>query len=134
MEGPEWDAQAHVTVQPYRGAEETEISGEGGEGGHRQGFQHLWAPPGDGDLLQIPGTGALGGRRRLSGVGNELVPGKGGLEEDDAHPQPGGGGAAGVRLIFKAVVQAVLLSRSETWVVTPHMGKALGGFQDHVER
>ena len=30
-------------------------------------------------------------------------------------------------LFFKAVVQAVLISRSETWVVTPHMGKALGG-------
>ena len=28
---------------------------------------------------------------------------------------------------FKAVVQAVLLFGSETWVVTPHIGKALGG-------
>ena len=30
----------------------------------------------------------------------EIVPGKGGLEEDDAHPQQVGGGAAGVRLLF----------------------------------
>ena len=31
------------------------ISSGGGEGGHRQGFKILWVPPGDGDLLQIPG-------------------------------------------------------------------------------
>ena len=83
-----------------RGAEETEISGGGGEGGHRQGFQDLWAPPVDGDLLQITGTGDLGGRRLLADGGEELVPDKGGLEEDDMHTQKGGGGAAGVRLLF----------------------------------
>ena len=31
---------------------------------------------------------------------------------------------------FKAVVQAVLLFGSDTWVVTPHMGKDLGGCLD----
>ena len=36
--------------------------------------------------------------------------------------------------LFKAVVQAVLIFLSETWVVTPHMGRDLGGFQDQVER
>ena len=61
--------------------------------------------------------------------GEELVLGEGGLEEDDAHPQQGGGGAAGVWLCFNAVVQAVLLFGSRTWVVTPRMGKALGGFR-----
>ena len=30
---------------------------------------------------------------------------------------------------LKAVVQAVLLFGSDTWVVTPRMGEALGGFQ-----
>ena len=35
---------------------------------------------------------------------------------------------------FKALVQAVLLSGLETWVVTPRMGKAPGGFQDQGER
>ena len=50
--------------------------------------------------------GYLGGRRQLAGSDEELVPGKGGLEGDDARPQQGGGGAAGVRIIFKAVVQA----------------------------
>ena len=34
------------------------------------------------------------------------------------------------RFFFKAVIQAVLLFRAETWVVTPHMGKALGGVSD----
>ena len=38
------------------------------------------------------------------------------------------------RLYFKDVVQAVLLFSAETWVVTSCMGRALGGFQDQVER
>ena len=79
MEGPEWDTQVHGTVHPGSGAEETAISGGGGEGGHCQGFQRLWAPPGDGDLLQIPGADYLGGVRRLAGGGEELGPGKEGL-------------------------------------------------------
>ena len=33
---------------------------------------------------------------------------------------------------FKAIVQAVLLFGSETWVVTPRMGRVLGGLQDQV--
>ena len=35
---------------------------------------------------------------------------------------------------FKAVIQAVLLFGAETWVATPCMGKALGGFQTQVKR
>ena len=35
---------------------------------------------------------------------------------------------------FKATVQAVLLFGSETWVVTPRMGKSLGGVQFQVAR
>ena len=34
--------------------------------------------------------------------------------------------------LFKAMVQSVLLFISETWAVTPRMGRALGGFQDQV--
>ena len=37
-------------------------------------------------------------------------------------------------LLFKAVIQALLLFGAETWVVTPHMGAALGGFQTQVAR
>ena len=37
-------------------------------------------------------------------------------------------------LCFKAMVQVVLLFRSDTWVVTPRMGKALGGYQAQVAR
>ena len=61
--------------------------------------------------------------------GEELVLGEGGLGEYDAHPQQGGGGAAGVWLYFNAVVQAVLLFGSRTWVVTPRMVKALRSFR-----
>ena len=35
-------------------------------------------------------------------------------------------------LFFKDVIQAVLLFGAETWVVTPRMGKDLGGFQTQV--
>ena len=37
-------------------------------------------------------------------------------------------------LFFKFVVQAVLLFGAETWVVTPRMGKALGGVHTRVAR
>ena len=80
MEGPEWDAQAHGTVHLGRRAEEKAISGGGGEGGHRQGFQSIWDPPGDGDLLQIPGSSDLGNGQLLVGGGEELGPGNKFLE------------------------------------------------------
>ena len=38
-----------------------------GAGGNIQGIKFLGAPPGDGDLLLIPGAGDLGGGRRLAG-------------------------------------------------------------------
>ena len=63
------------------------ISGGGGEGGHRKGFQHPCTPPGDGDLITIPGTDDLGSGKRLTSSGEELVLGKDSLEEDVAHPQ-----------------------------------------------
>ena len=37
-------------------------------------------------------------------------------------------------VFFKAVVQAVLLFGSETWVLTPRMGRDLGSFQNRVAR
>ena len=33
------------------------------------------------------------------------------------------------RFFFKAIVQSVLIFGAETWVVTPRMGKVLGGYQ-----
>ena len=72
----------------------------GGEGGRLQGIQRLWEPPGDGDLIPIPGTGDLGGKQRLAGGGQELVPGEVDVEEYDKNPQQGGGGVAGVRILF----------------------------------
>ena len=53
----------HRTVQTGRGEEATVITSRGGEGGQRQGFQRQWAPPGDSELLQIPGTDDLGSIR-----------------------------------------------------------------------
>ena len=44
------------------------------------------------------------------------------LSREGAAPQVSG-------FFFKAVVQAVLLFGAETWVVTPCMGKAVGGFR-----
>ena len=56
------------------------------------------------------------------------------MDEDDANPRQVEGGAAGVRLLFKTVVHRALIFRSETWVFTHRMGKALGGFQTQVVR
>ena len=49
------------------------------------------------------------------------------LSREGAEPRVSG-------FFFKAVVQAVLLFCSDTWLVTPCMGRALGGFQDQVAR
>ena len=38
------------------------------------------------------------------------------------------------RLFFKKAVQKVLFFGSETWVLTPHMERALGSFQHRVAR
>ena len=64
------------------------------------GIQRLWNPPGDCDLLPINVTGDLGGGRRLTGGGQELVTGKGCVEEDEENPQQGWGGSAGVWLLL----------------------------------
>ena len=77
---PEWYSQAHCTVRPGSGAEETGISGGGGEVDHRHGFHRLWSPPGDGDLLQIPGGVDLVGVSLMAGSGELLIPDKEGLE------------------------------------------------------
>ena len=49
------------------------------------------------------------------------------LGQEGASPQVSG-------MFFKAVVQAVLLFDSETWVVTTRMGRALGIFQHRFTR
>ena len=69
VKGPEWYAYTHSPLQPWSGAENTVISGEGGEGGHRQVFQHPLAPPGDVDLITLPGTDDHGSGQRLAGGG-----------------------------------------------------------------
>ena len=42
------------------------------ERGHHQRFQRLLSPPGDGDLLQITGSGDLGNGQQLAGGGEEF--------------------------------------------------------------
>ena len=81
-------------------AEETAFSGVGGEGGHCQGFQRLWEPPGDGDLLQIPRAVYLGKRRPLAGGSDNLGPGEDGVEKDVADTQQGEIDTLGFRLLF----------------------------------
>ena len=58
----------------------TALGGGGGAGGHLQVIQRLWAFPGDGDLLLIPGAVDLGGGQRLAGGGQEFVTVEGGVE------------------------------------------------------
>ena len=96
MEVTEWDAPVNSAVQKRSREEATALDRGGGEEGHRQGIQRLWAPPGYGDLLPIPGTGDLRGGQQLAGGSQELVLGEGGVEEDDENPHQGGGGDTGV--------------------------------------
>ena len=49
------------------------------------------------------------------------------LSREGAAPQVSG-------FFFKVVIQVVLIFGSDTWVVTPCMGKALGGVQTQVMR
>ena len=91
-------------------------------------------PPGDGDLLLIPGEGDLDTVWKLAGSGQNFGKGKVSVEGDGDNTQKGGGGATGVHIFFKSVVQAVLLFRAETWVVPPWMCIVLGRFQDQVGR
>ena len=76
------------------------LGNRGGAGGNIHVIQRLWAPPGDGELLPIPGEGDLGGGRRLAVSSQEFVKGEGGVEEDDNNPHHKGGGAAGVRIFL----------------------------------
>ena len=78
----------------------TALDGRGGEVDHHQGIQRLWDPSGYCDLLPIPGTGDLGSRRRLEVVGQDLVPGKFGVEEDSENHQQVRGKATGVRIFL----------------------------------
>ena len=42
--------------------------------------------------------------------------------------EPGGGGSKGVGTFFKAVMQAMLLFKAETGVLTPKMERSLSSF------
>ena len=100
MDVTERDAPAHSVVQKGIGEEVTDLGGRGEAGGQLQGIQRLWAPPGDGDLLPIPGASDIGGGRILAGGGQEFFMGEGGVEEDDNNPHQGGGVASGVRIFL----------------------------------
>ena len=69
MEVTEWYAPAHSAVKKGSVEEVMSLGGGVREGGHRQGIQRLWAPPGDGDLHPIPGTGVIGGGKRIASSG-----------------------------------------------------------------
>ena len=79
--------EVHPAMKEGGGAEATELGRGGGEGGHIQGVQHIWAPPGDDDLLQIPGEVGLSGGKRLGGGGQKPGEGVGGVAEDDEDTQ-----------------------------------------------
>ena len=100
MEVAEQDTSAHRSVQEVSEEEVMALGVRGGAGSRLQGIWCLWAPPGDGDLLLIPGEGDIGGGRRLYKGGQEFFTGEGGVEEDEENPQQGGGRAVGVRVFL----------------------------------
>ena len=64
--------------------------------------------------------GLGGGGRRLAGGGREPLEGAEELGTADEYYGKEGRHPRGLRDVFKVVVQAVLLFKSETWVLTPH--------------
>ena len=84
MAVPEWATPAHIVAQEGGGAEATAFGG--GKGGNLKGVQRLWAPPWDGDFLQIPRESDTGSIWRLSGSDPESGEGAGGVEEGDEDP------------------------------------------------
>ena len=60
--------------------------------------------------------------------------GKSGLEEDDANPQQGGAGAAGVLIIFKVSGAGGANLQIGDPGDPPPNGQALGGFNAQVEK
>ena len=63
MAGFEQDTSAHRAMHKG-GAEKETATGSGGrEGSHIQGLQHVWIPPGYGDLFLILGAGDLSSRQ-----------------------------------------------------------------------
>ena len=121
---------AQCKVHLGSGTEETAISVREVEGCHRQGFQRLWAPPGYGDLLQYMRWEILATDDNKPEVVRNLARAKKVWSrisrilsrEGTTHRVSG--------LFFKAVIQAVLLFRAETWVVTPPHGQGPGGVSD----
>ena len=79
MAGSERDVSAHRAMQEESGAKETEPGNGGGEGGHIQGLQCVWTPPGYGDLFQIRGSVGLSGKKLLTGGIQKPAKGTGGV-------------------------------------------------------
>ena len=103
------------------------IRGGGGEGGNLQGSQHLWVPPGDGELLTISVSGDHIGGKRLFGGGQKLFWTRAVWKRITRTLSREGWGPRVYGLFFKTMVQGVLLFGFETWTFTPCMGRSLGG-------
>ena len=72
----------------------------------------------------------LGSRQRLARGGDDLVPVKECLEQDITHPQQGGSGAAGVRLIFLGLSTGGTTLQSGDLGGHPPHGQGPGGVSD----
>ena len=66
----------------------------------------------------------------MAGGGEELIVSKEDLEEDVAHPQQGGGGAAGVRIIFQGCGAGGTVIQIGDLGGQPLHGKGPGGVSD----
>ena len=111
------------------GGEETQTAGGGGAAGEFVDvLPGLWGTAGNSHLVQVYGTGYDSGGRQLSGGGGKLNKI---LEELDADDEDTGLEGVDLRIsvFLKAVIQAVLLLGSETWVLNPHVEWSLGSLK-----
>ena len=106
------------------------MAGKGGaEGEFGEGLPGLCGAYGNNHLVQVSRKGSDGKGRQLTGGGGQPEKVWEYLDADDKDPGTGGGGPKSIRVVFKAVIQAVLFLGSEMWVLTPCMERYLGSFQ-----
>ena len=116
-------------MKKRRGKKETSDGGGGVEGQHGEGLRGLWEAAGDCVDFQAPGTGDDNERRRLARRGGQPVESAEELGRLLQIINREGADAKVSGNFFKAVMQAVLLFRAETWVLTPRIERALESFQ-----
>ena len=94
----------------------------------------VWPSPWNIYVFQVPGPHSCGQQLWLAGGVEKPFKFQEEMGAAVLNPRTKGGGCTDSGHIFKEVVQAVLLFGSDTWLVIPRIGRALGGFDHRMAR